>query len=194
MWSALGVERVGAPSVRSIAKRTPKHTALWRGRIERQSSISPTWSWEIIGDDHVRHMHGCNQAGCAGKAVWKCDGCRRSLCANHQTIANHDCTTCHYCDAPANGVCSGCEQYSCKMSGCSAHRRRCAALQTALLAGSTSRSPVIAKMYTCSACLERGTHTPCVVWMFPAIGNGWIITTNNTERIRCHKCLGHTCL
>jgi hypothetical protein len=100
-------------------------------------------------------MHGCNQSNCTGKAVWKCDGCHKGLCANHQQITNHNCTVCHYCGASANGVCDGCGQYSCCISGCAIHRQRCSALRTAL-ANPSKSSFVRAKMKQCGTCDVRG--------------------------------------
>lgn len=58
-------------------------------------------------------MHGCMQSGCTGRAGWKCDGCNKRLCPEHQIIQNHDCTVCHYCGNSANGMCDGCDRYSC---------------------------------------------------------------------------------
>ena len=100
-------------------------------------------------------MHGCMQSGCMGRAGWKCDGCNKRLCPEHQIIQNHDCTVCHYCGNSANGMCNGCDRYSCSMSGCWHHRQVCSKLQTALETKSKCKSSAVPNFKFCKWCDER---------------------------------------
>lgn len=188
-WPERGVGPVGCPSVRSIAKRMPNHTASRCEKIERPLNISPMGLSSMMTTcgtctAAIRSDVRGRRCGNATDAVGRCV---RTTRRSRTTIAPRATTA-----APpptAYATAAACTAAPCRAvrrigGGAWRSRRRCWRDPQP----THRRSPKCAPVRRAS----NGKHSPR--WVFPVIGKGWIITTNNGEGTPCHKCLGHTCL